>query len=47
MYRADGMYGQYCVIVPKKNAVITINSMQEKNTKQILRAALRTVLPQL
>lgn len=47
MFRADGKYGQYCIIVPKKNAVIAINSMQIENEKSVLRAALRTVLPQL
>ncbi len=47
MFRADGMGGQYCVVVPKKNAVIAVNSMQFRHEKRILRTALRTVLPQL
>lgn len=47
MYRADGKYGQYCVIVPQKNAVIAINSMQIEDEKKVLRTAIRTVLPLL
>lgn len=47
MFRADGKYGQYCVVVPKKNAVIAINSMQITEEKKVLRAAVRTVLPLL
>lgn len=47
MFRADGKYGQYCVVVPRKNAVIAINSMQIENEKKVLRAAVRTVLPLL
>ena len=47
MYRADGKYGQYCVVIPKKNAVVAINSMQLQDEKKVLRAAVRTVLPLL
>lgn len=47
MYRADGKYGQYCVVIPNKNAVIAINSMEYEKEKEILRAAIRTILPQL
>lgn len=34
MFRADGKYGQYCIVVPKKNAVIAINSMQIEGEKK-------------
>lgn len=47
MYRADGKYGQYCVVIPRKNAVVAVNSMQMENEKDVLRTVLRTVLPQL
>lgn len=47
MFRADGKYGQYCIVVPKKNAVIAINSMQLKDEKKVLRAAVKTLLPLL
>lgn len=47
MFRADGKYGQYCIVVPGKNAVIAINAMQLTEEKKVLRAAVRTVLPLL
>lgn len=45
MYRADGKYGQYCIVIPKKNAVVAVNSMQIENEKDVLRAVIRDVLP--
>ena len=47
MFRADGKYGQYCIVVPKKNAVIAINSMQIEDEKKVLRTAVKTLLPLL
>lgn len=47
MYRADGKYGQYCVVYPKKRAVIAVNSMETEREKEILRAVVRTIVPQL
>lgn len=47
MFRADGKYGQYCIVIPKKNAVVAINSMQLQNEKKVLRAAVKTILPLL
>lgn len=47
MFRADGKYGQYCIVVPQKNAVIAINSMQIEDEKKVLRAAVKTLLPLL
>lgn len=47
MYRADGKYGQYCIVIPQKNAVVTVNSMQIENEKDVLRAVVRTIIPQL
>ncbi len=47
MYRADGKNGQYCVVYPKKHAVIAVNSMETKREKDILRAVVRTIVPQL
>lgn len=46
-FRADGKYGQYCIVLPNKNAVVAINSMQIENEKNVLRAAVRTILPLL
>ena len=47
MYRAAGKYGQFCVVVPRKRAVVTVVSMQTENEDRILRLLLRTILPQL
>lgn len=33
-FRADGKYGQYCIVLPKKNAVVAINSMQIEDEKK-------------
>lgn len=46
-YRADGKYGQYCIVLPHKNAVVAVNSMQTEGNKKVLYAVSRTVLPQL
>ena len=46
MYRADGKYGQYCIIHPSKDAVIAVNSMETEREKDILRAVIRHIIPQ-
>lgn len=46
-YRADGKYGQFCIVFPDKNAVFTITSHEEKVTNDILRAVYRDIIPQL
>ncbi|MDL2300983.1 beta-lactamase family protein [Lachnospiraceae bacterium OttesenSCG-928-D06] len=46
-YRADGKYGQYCIVIPDRNAVIAVNSMQTENEKDVLRAVIRDIIPQL
>ncbi|MGG2991461.1 serine hydrolase [Paenibacillus macerans] len=45
-YRADGMKGQFCVIVPEKQAVIAINS-DEDDMQGILDAVWSDLLPRL
>lgn len=45
-YRADGMKGQFCVIVPEKEAVIAINS-DEDDMQEILDAVWSDLLPRL
>ncbi len=47
MYRVDGKYGQYCIVMPRQNAVIAVNSMQIQNEKDVLRAVVRNIVPQL
>lgn len=46
-YRADGMYGQFCVILKDYNAVITITGHNEENPKDTLRAVWRDIVPLL
>lgn len=46
-YRADGMYGQFCVVLTDYNAVITVTSHNEMNPKDILRAMWNDILPKL
>lgn len=46
-YRADGMYGQFCVVLTDYNAVITVTSHNEMNPKDILRAMWKDILPKL
>ncbi|MDR1189602.1 MAG: beta-lactamase family protein [Bifidobacteriaceae bacterium] len=38
-YRADGMYGQFSIVIPDKRAVITATSHNEANANDIVRAA--------
>ncbi|MEK5166154.1 hypothetical protein NYE69_28010 [Paenibacillus sp. FSL R5-0527] len=45
-YRADGMWGQFCVIVPEKQAIIAINS-NEVDMQGILDAVWSDLLPRL
>lgn len=44
-YRADGMYGQLCVILSEYNAVITVTAHNEIEHKDILRAMWSDILP--
>ena len=46
-WRVEGKYGQYCLICPGKNAVVTIMAdyrPEEELGRPILRAALRTII---
>lgn len=46
-WRADGKYGQFCVILPEQQACITITSHHEGINGDILRAAWQDILPVL
>ncbi|MCB2291729.1 beta-lactamase family protein [Clostridium sp. CS001] len=46
-YRADGMYGQLCVVLTDYTAVITVNSHNEIEHKDILRAIWSDIFPNL
>ena len=45
-YRADGLYGQYSVILPAQEAVITCTA-ESRNQKQVLETLLDAIVPQL
>ncbi|MCJ8013845.1 beta-lactamase family protein [Paenibacillus sp. KQZ6P-2] len=45
-YRADGAHGQFCIVIPGKNAVIAINS-EEDDMQGILDAVWEEILPLL
>lgn len=47
VYRADGMYGQFSIVVPDKKAVITITSHNESCANDIVRAVESDIIPQL
>lgn len=46
-YRADGMYGQLCVVLKDYNAVITVTAHNEIEHKDILRSIWSDILPNL
>ena len=46
-YRADGLYGQYIVVLPDYDAVVTLTSHVEENQNNILRLVWDEILPQL
>lgn len=46
-YRADGMYGQFSIVLEDKDAVVTVTSHNETNANDILRAVFADIAPQL
>lgn len=46
-YRLDGMFGQFCLVLPDQDAVIAIPSHEEKNPNDILRLVWQTLAPHL
>jgi CubicO group peptidase (beta-lactamase class C family) len=44
-YRADGMYGQFSVVFPDKDAVVTVTSHEEYRANDILRAIYSDIIP--
>ena len=47
VFRADGMYGQFCIVVPDKGAVVTVTAHEERNQNDILRAVYHDIFPEL
>jgi len=46
-YRADGMYGQFSIVIPDKRTVVTVTSHEEKAANDIIRAVFHDIVPQL
>lgn len=46
-YRADGLYGQYIIMLPEQDAVIAIASHCERNTQNLLDTVWETIVPEL
>ena len=46
-YRADGLYGQYIIVLPDYDAVVTVTSHVEENQHNILRLVWDELLPEL
>lgn len=47
VYRADGMYGQFSIVIPDREAVVTVTSHEEKAPNDIIRAVFHDILPNL
>lgn len=46
-YRADGMYGQFCMVALDKHAVVTVTAHEEKAPYDIVHAVFRDIVSQL
>lgn len=44
LYRADGAFGQYCIVIPQKEAVIAITAHERKKPYDIIRAMYDEIL---
>jgi CubicO group peptidase (beta-lactamase class C family) len=46
-FRADGMYGQFSIVAPGKQAVVTLTSHNEVSTGDIIRAAFTDIIERI
>lgn len=46
-YRFNGKYGQFCIVLPERDAVVTTTSFEENDEQGILDAVWKCILPQL
>ena len=46
-WRADGMYGQFCIVLPGQRAVVTTTSHNERGANDIIRAVFADIVPKL
>lgn len=46
-YRADGKYGQFCILLPEQKAAVTITAHEERRPYDLIRAVFRDLAPRL
>ena len=46
-FRADGMYGQFCIILPEQETAVTITSHEERCPNDLIRAVFSDIVPRL
>lgn len=46
-FRADGMYGQFCVVLPEREAAVTITAHEEQDPYALVRAVFDDIVPRL
>lgn len=46
-YRFNGKYGQFCIVLPERNAVVTTTALEEKDEQGILDSVWEEILPRL
>ncbi|MCI1966081.1 MAG: beta-lactamase family protein [Oscillospiraceae bacterium] len=46
-YRADGKYGQFCVLLPEQETAVTITAHEEKRPYSLVAAVLQQIAPRL
>lgn len=47
VFRADGKYGQFCIVLPKQEAAVTITAHEETAPYDLVRAVLGDIAPRL
>lgn len=46
-FRADGKYGQFCIVLPKQGAAVTLTAHEETRTYDMIRAVYDEIVPRL
>lgn len=46
-YRADGAFGQFCIVLPEQEAAVTVTSHEQFRTYDIVRAVFDEIVPRL
>lgn len=46
-FRADGKYGQFCILLPKQETVVTMTAHEEQRPYDLVRAVFQDIVPRL